>query len=749
MGLFTKTPEEIKAEEDRQKLSNMIYEINNSNNIDSSSKSFLTDYINKIRGGYPNTFNDLDTLYLVLSQLLSTNYIDHEDFIFHFNEVSRLFKIIVDKSSQSNFEKSRDRFINSFIGTKGIIYNKLFDDSFYSIFANKEDFFDIMDILNSNDIYLENFKTIKNYIQDVSKFCLNQDVLKRDIISYLTGFSNVVDNNYEGYSHEELVKAKKRIGIYDITPRELAEVDTKLTRAKDILEELDLSLDKVNSKQVEIANSIEEGKRQLKSSTNSSIRDIHQEIHNEELSLIKKLDEHLVDLERLMTERSDETFKQILENYKNQITDLKQLLTTYSSEANKELIKIQKTTEESLQSLKDYIKNEPKISELIRRAQEENASREEIVELAKKELEQERAEKNNNKDQIVLPGYDRVMVPYRHMTLPETISTASIPSLDENISFSKRKEDLLKRKEQKEKAGEIYHKKIVDIAVDIMEGDWPYLWGPSGTGKSYMIKQVADLLGMKQIKAGKITEPYSILGYNDPQGRYMISPTFVAALYGHLLTLDEFDNGNPDTQVVLNDIYSELLNKLDNPNEPCEVLFGGDIPVDININFRMAGIGNTNGEGENEMFSSRGKIDESIHERWTPIYIDYDPRVEQLILNDYPEWFDFFIKFREACNSYAQANGLSEAIGSTSTRDANALRKYISHNSKSVDQIIFEMFIQTKEDEYCKNLARKLADMYNIDYETCPNPNFNQALKKASSKVLAKKFINFSKNGAR
>ena len=39
--------------------------------------------------------------------------------------------------------------------------------------------------------------------------------------------------------------------------------------------------------------------------------------------------------------------------------------------------------------------------------------------------------------------------------------------------------------------------------------------------------------------------------------------------------------------------------------------------------------------------------------------------------------------------------------------------------------------------------------MYNIDYDDCENPNFKQPLKSASSKVLAKKFINFSKNGVR
>ena len=251
------------------------------------------------------------------------------------------------------------------------------------------------------------------------------------------------------------------------------------------------------------------------------------------------------------------------------------------------------------------------------------------------------------------------------------------------------------------------------------------------------------------LKAGKITEPHSILGYNDPQGRYQITPTFMSVLYGYLLSLDEMDNGNPDTQVVLNDIYSELLNKMEDPSEICEVMFGTDVPVDVNPNFRMISAGNTSGEGENSVFSSRGKMDESIQERMTPIYIDYDDRVEEKILSAYPAWYKFFIDFRHACMDFAENNGLESAQGITTTRDAAAIKKYIEHNSKSIDQIIAEKFVQIKDSEYRKALGKAIASMYGIDYSDCKNPNFKGQLRKADEKVLAKKFIYYCKNGVK
>ena len=92
----------------------------------------------------------------------------------------------------------------------------------------------------------------------------------------------------------------------------------------------------------------------------------------------------------------------------------------------------------------------------------------------------------------------------------------------------------------------------------------------------------------------------------------------------------------------------------------------------------MLAAGNTSGEGENEAFSSRGKMDESLQERMTPIFIDYDDRVEERILNKYPEWYQFFVNFRKACLKYASSIGQVSAQGIATTRDAAAIRKYIA-----------------------------------------------------------------------
>ena len=54
--------------------------------------------------------------------------------------------------------------------------------------------------------------------------------------------------------------------------------------------------------------------------------------------------------------------------------------------------------------------------------------------------------------------------------------------------------------------GEIYNPKIEEIIACILLGDWPYVFGPSGAGKGYMVNQIGDLLDRKICDNGKITD---------------------------------------------------------------------------------------------------------------------------------------------------------------------------------------------------------------------------------------------------
>lgn len=748
MGIFNKTEEELRKEEENKKIKYLISVIKDNNDISQEAKDYLIDYIDSIRKGKPNDFEDVDTLIETILKMVSSSFCSPENMKEQLQTTIDLYKTMIPKGNTH----AKDKFIHEFVGENGLIYHQLFDETLFALFENKEDYFEVMNVIKSSYTAKENFELIKSYTAKVCKYCLNQDVLKRDILSFIKGLDNVVDHEYPKYSEESLENAKRRIGVYNLSPKQLAECDSKLRKMEDYLEEFGIFQTSLEGEKDQIKTIITTGKKEIKEVKNNSVDELKRQIEFQKKELMTKLDSYLKELEDILKDKSDITFRQILETYKNQVEEFRGIFRAYSSAASKDLLEIQKATEASVKKLENYVLNEPQLINLLSKVEEQNTVRDKIVELVTKEQELLEKEvqpevKKDSAPQVVIPGYERIMVPYKHLILPEEVTRKILPALDSSIPFDIRMAKVEEQMKMREAKGEVFHKKLKNIVVDLMEGDWPYLWGPSGTGKSYMVKQVASLLGMNFTKAGKITEPHSVIGYNDPQGRFRITPTFVAALYGYLLSLDEFDNGNPDTQVVLNDIYSELLNKLEHPSGLCEVTFGTDVQVDIHPNFRMISTGNTSGSGGNSVYTSRGQIDESIQERMTPIYIDYDDRIEEGILRNIPAWYKFFIAFRKACMKYADSNGIEAAQGITTSRDASAIKKYVEHNSKTLDQVIEEKFVQTKDPEYLKALGRTIADMYNLDYEDCQEPNFNGTLEQADGKVLAKKFITACKKG--
>ena len=145
------------------------------------------------------------------------------------------------------------------------------------------------------------------------------------------------------------------------------------------------------------------------------------------------------------------------------------------------------------------------------------------------------------------------------------------------------------------------------------------------------------------------------------------------------------------------------------------------------------------------MFSSRGKIDESIQQRMTPIRFWYDNRVEEKIFDNYKNWYGLFVNFRKACDAYAKSEGLDTPAGVVTTRDAAAIKRYIIHNSKSLEQVLFDRFVQTKNPDYLKYIAKKLREYYEIE-KCVVKDDLSNYLSEIEEKDIAKKLIKICEN---
>ena len=275
--------------------------------------------------------------------------------------------------------------------------------------------------------------------------------------------------------------------------------------------------------------------------------------------------------------------------------------------------------------------------------------------------------------------------------------------LNQSIPFQKRYESFCKLKEEKAKTnGQLYHPKFDDVVKFIMQGETPYMYGPSGCGKTYMIEtQLAELLGINVVTNGYILYEQDVIGYtNAGTGAYVPGNFYRCYKYGDVIFLDELDNGVANATVVLNRFLGKQNKQYTFPD--------GQV-VRKNPNFRIVAAGNTSGNGRTAAYNTRQKLDESVQQRMKPIHVNYDNRIEEQILIDYPEWFDFAVNFRKAIESIPSDNGDEvNTMGTFTTRDAESVKESKDGNIFTDEQLMEYEIIQTKDIDTLTQIEKRM-----------------------------------------
>ncbi len=747
MGLFNETEEE-------KNFKKLIKGIKYSN-LSEEWKTYLVDFVRGISEGTKhNDFFNQDILTRIILKVVEVaENDDNLDPAEEMQKVRNIIKLMLPEGEKTeDFTSVMEMIINNFLGDTGILANNLYNKSFYALFQNRYDYLYLINLIRQDDQLVEYADRIFKYGVDVSPYCGNQQVLKNEILAFMNG---LVDElyDYDGYYDRMLSEAKKRCGIYPIDEKTLSLISDEAEKAQALIEKLKSIQKKIDAYgetvrklttegKKDIRTEVSTGKKTIGETADAAVREMKEMLETSKKDIIEQLDNYILTLEEALKRSSDATFNSILEQSSKKLREIRVAAQNLSNTTTSELLRIQSATEDSVTKLKNYVDNEPQLQELLKSAGDNDKIREALLSITPIAMgESTQAVVGMQSPGIIIPGNDRLVVPANpKVILPEDgIQSMVIPAFDRRIPFKERLNKVLDEKKRREDNGEIFHAVTDEVICCIMEDDWPYLWGPSGCGKSYAIRQIAELVGLEMIDNGKITDKYSLMAYNDPHGRFRATQAFIAVVYGKLLLLDEFDNGNTDTQVLLNELYSASLDVLEKPEKPRYITFAEDMTVPVNPNFRMVSAGNTSGEGENQVFSSRGKSDESVQERMTPIYVSYDNRIEERIFGEFREWYDFFIKFRKACDEYAISEGLDTAPGIGTTRDAAAITRYILDESKSLDEIIRQKFVQTKSPEYLKFLGNAMRKYYGI--ERANDVEYNGPLSEVKSLTLGKKFI--------
>lgn len=197
------------------------------------------------------------------------------------------------------------------------------------------------------------------------------------------------------------------------------------------------------------------------------------------------------------------------------------------------------------------------------------------------------------------------------------------------------------------KTSEHYHEKFNKVVQSVSMGEYPYLYGPAGSGKSEIARQVAEALGLPFYMQSCITETFTLSGFKDANGTYQASPFYKAFKDGGLFLLDEMDACLPD---VLTNLNQALANGY--------YSFAGEV-VKANENFHMIGTGNTALQGATSEYNTRYQMDKATIDRFDPIFVDYDSDVEKVIANGNDEALEYIHDMRNS----SRAAGVDMILG--------------------------------------------------------------------------------------
>lgn len=175
---------------------------------------------------------------------------------------------------------------------------------------------------------------------------------------------------------------------------------------------------------------------------------------------------------------------------------------------------------------------------------------------------------------------------------------------------------LVKADIEYEKTG-LYHKefkkvlKLVNLNLPVM------LTGGAGSGKNYMLEQVADALNFNFYYTSTITQEYKLTGFIDGGGIFHETEFYKAFTNGGVFMLDEIDASIPECLVILNGAIANGY--FDFPN-------GREFAHE---DFRVVCAGNTVGLGADIVYTGRNVLDGATLDRFVLVEVDYDERIEE------------------------------------------------------------------------------------------------------------------------
>ncbi|MBE5946407.1 MAG: AAA family ATPase [Lachnospiraceae bacterium] len=703
MGLFDK-----KSEDNNQmdRFEDIVTDVQNMYSVE-KDKKFL-EYLTYLKYNPGNSIIrpiDLlcDTLEAILQNKANFGLNNHMNIMRKAEEVYKNMFLYEEKTP--GYDLIRIIYLEMF-SENGVLARNLFNSELYNTFKYKMNYLELMKSLLQDVKAQMIIYDLVQYGLKVRSYYIEEDMYTANM-KYVAS-RMLIAGDRQAVAAEESLKVERMAGVYNIDETAIATTEKQLTEANILLKQSLEILEQADRKTEQISRIMQDTTKTITDISKRETDVISAKALSAKSDINAAYNSFLEEQKQEVILQKDVLVDQIFKESETKLNELRHMARAITATATSELSRINSETSSAIDKINNYVNNDD-IEKIISKAEENEELLNKIrrlellndknITVLEKNLGGEPQDEGGNTQ-----GVSTAAVSMQPMNVSYGYtSTATVmeqepavipeinPLLDTSVPFEQRYKLVMDEKKRREEAGEHFHKMFDDVVIALMEDANPYMIGPSGCGKTFMVKQIASILNMDFIDIGYINEEYDILGFQTATGGYSTPNFYRCYKYGRIAFCDELDNGNSRATVKLNSFLSN--------NRDASYNFPNGENVKRHNNFRIIAAGNTAGNGADANYNTREKIEESVQQRFTPIYVGYDNYVEEKILGDYKDWYNFIVLFRNATDAWGASNDCS-AAGILTTRDACKIKRYLDNKSFDAGKILDYEFIQTKDMEY-------------------------------------------------
>ena len=630
------------------------------------------------------------------------------------------------------FERLSDYFLEMF-DRDGVVARRFFLPELYDLFFEPANYLRLVRLMPTTRRIEKEKKDIVEFATKIRGYCSDEEMFTTTLAAYISRIMQEEDP--KTVAEEIYTDFRRLLGIYSVSEERIAAAEQKLDAVELATERLTDTLNLSEERMRAAALLSESTLKTIKTFTDGEVARVTSRVNSLTDTMRKEHADFMESQTATVFAERDDLVNSVVSESRERLAELRKEADGIAAKLREEILWANRESAAVIAKTDEYLRDNTRIQEVFSNAEESRelsrkidrlmilndtpvntaplgngAGEAAIAETSCRTVTMQAANAPAPAGPAFFPGVESAAGqffagPQEVGSFPEIPEEREIPPvsplLDTAIPFRERYETAMKAKEAMASQGVLFHKMFDDVLTAVMENSNPYLIGPSGCGKTYMIRQIASILSLDYVDIGYINEEYDILGFQTANGGYSRPNFYRCYKYGKIAFCDELDNGNSRATVKLNSFLTNT--------EDASYSFPNGENVPRHPNFRIVAAGNTTGNGANENYNSREKIEESVQQRFTPIYIGYDNRMEEEIMIDYPDWFRFLVAFRAATDAWAKHTHAG-AAGIITTRDASKICRYLDNGSFSAQKILEYEFIQTKDEEYLEFLDKSLRD---------------------------------------